>query len=56
MNQRLLVWLSRSIVTMVVLSVVWLAHQTAQMPAGSKALLMARAQLPQGAASAAPLR
>jgi hypothetical protein len=55
MNPRLLVWLSRSIVTMVVLSVVWLSHLTAQMPAGGKALLMARAQAPIEAASA-PLR
>ena len=55
MNQRLLVWLSRTIVTVVVLSVMWLSHLTTQMPITGKPVLMARVQGPAEAASA-PLR
>ena len=55
MNQRLLVWLSRSIVTSVVVSLMWLAHLTAQMPTGGKAMLLAGAPAQADAASA-PLR
>lgn len=55
MNQRLLVWLSRTIVTAVVMSVLWLSHLTTQMPTTGRPVLMAHVQGPAGAASA-PLR
>ncbi len=55
MNPRLLVWLSRTIVTAVVLSVMWLSHLTTQLLEADKPLLMAQVQGPAGAASA-PMR
>ncbi len=57
MNQRLLIWLSRSIVTSVVMSVMWLAHQTAQIPAipAASKLMLVAAQAPALAASV-PMR
>lgn len=55
MNQRLLVWLSRTIVTTVVMSVLWLSHETSRLPATDKPLMMARVLGPAEAASA-PLR
>lgn len=54
MNQRSLTWLSRAIVTTVVMSVMWLAHQTTQLESGGKTLVLA-AQAPADAASV-PLR
>ncbi|MDI4635572.1 hypothetical protein J7U46_21085 [Pelomonas sp. V22] len=55
MNPRLLVWLSRTIVTAVVLSVMWLSHSTTQLLETGKPMLMAQAQAAAAAASA-PLR
>ncbi|MEH0166548.1 hypothetical protein ABT392_03990 [Paucibacter sp. JuS9] len=57
MNQRLLIWLSRTIVTSVVMSVMWLAHQTSQIPAipAASKLMLVAAQAPALAASV-PMR